>query len=225
MKPLLPPDFGIETWGNIASRLTSLRNLGFTPRSILDIGAYHGHFSTVARWIWSDAEILMIEANESCRSQLDGKGFPFEIAVLDSTAGERDFHQCQTGCGEGNGLYRENSIFPFATIKRQTQRLDDVLRGRSFDFIKLDCQGAERRIIEGGEETVRGAQVIQIETQVQDYNEGAPRIADMIPALGYYGFRLFDITDMHYNSRGMLIQTDLMFVRQDSPLFKIRPLS
>ncbi len=34
-----------------------------------------------------------------------------------------------------------------------------------------------------------------------------------------------DITDFHHNSKQMLIQVDLLFAREDSPLFTIRPLS
>lgn len=221
---LLPASHGPD-WLNQASRLTALRNLGFAPTAILDIGAYHGWWCGLAAHIWPFATTLSIEANEDCRDELTKRGRPFEIALLDSQAREVDYHKCTTGCGEGNGLFKENSIHPFVAFKQQTRTLDDVAAGRTFDFVKLDCQGAELSIICGGEQTINRATVIQLETQVQDYNEGAPRVADILTAMSLRGFRVFDIVDFHYNSRGMLLQVDLLFVRRDSPLFTIRPLS
>lgn len=222
--PLLPPDYG-DSWHNQAARLTALRNLGFQPRAILDIGAYHGYWAGLAVHIWPAAQILSIEANEDCRSQLEKQGRPFEIALLDRVEREADYHKCQTGCGEGNGLFRENSAFPFETAKVRTRRLDDVVGDRTFDLIKLDCQGAEERILDGGTETISRAQFVQLEAQVQDYNEGAPRIGDLMADMDSHGFRLYDITDYHHNSKGMLIQVDLLFAKTNSPLFTIRPLS
>ncbi len=231
MSPLLPPDFGIQDWGNQSTRLGALRSLGFQPNAILDIGSYHGWWSILAKHLWPAAKLLMIEANEDCVPQLDkallrlSGGDAYNIALLDSTERKAAYHKCQTGCGEGNGLYRENSVYPFETVERQTQTLDSVVGERTFDFIKLDCQGAELAVLQGGEQTLSRAHVVQLETQVQDYNEGAPAMAAVIDRMQTYGFRLFDIVDFHHNSRGLLIQVDLLFARMDSPLFTIRPLS
>lgn len=218
----LPPDYGPD-WLAQASRLTALRNLGFSPKSILDVGAYHGHWAGLAYHIWSDASLFLIEANEDCRPQLTAKGFPFEIALLDSYEHDADYHYCTSGCGEGNGLFKENSGAPFVTKKVKTRKLSDVVRDRTFDLIKLDCQGAEISVMAGGINVIDRAHFVLLETQIQDYNERAPRIAEVIEWMS--GFRLFDIVDFHYNSRGMLIQTDLLFAREDSEFFKIRPLS
>lgn len=228
---ILPLDFGPAAWLNQASRLANLRQLGFQPTAVLDIGAYSGHWGILAKHIWPAAKILMIEANEDCGPQLDKAllrmtgGDAYSIALLDSTERKAAYHKCQTGCGEGNGLFKENSVFPFETVERQTQTLDSVVGERTFDFIKLDCQGAERAIIEGGGTTISRAHLVQLEAQIQDYNEGAPRVTDLIADMDRRGFRLYDITDFHHNSRQMLIQVDLLFARQDSPLFTVRPLS
>lgn len=228
---LLPPDYGFQDWMNQASRLVNLRQLGFQPNAILDIGAYNGHWGVLAKHIWPAAKVLMIEANEDCTPQLDkallrmSGGDSYAIALLDSTERKASYHKCTTGCGEGNGLFKENSVFPFETMERQTQTLNSIVGERTFDFVKLDCQGAEIKVLEGGWNVLRTAQIVQLETQVQDYNEGAPRIDEVMRYMGDRGFRLYDIADFHHNSRQMLIQVDLLFARQDSPLFTIRPLS
>lgn len=220
----LPPGFA-EHFGNQIRRLTLLAQLGFQPRAILDVGAYHGGWSTVAKAIWPQAQIKAIEANEACRPYLVTAGHDFDIAVLSDTEGDATFHVCDNGCGEGNSLYRENSIHGFTPQTVQTKTLAGLLGDQTFDFIKMDCQGAELRIIAGGEALIQRAHLVMLETQLQDYNEGAPGITDVIAYMAPRGFRLLDIVDSHYNSFGLLIQTDLLFAKVNSPLFGIRPLS
>src|SRR5688572_18170871 len=44
--------------------LGNMHRLGFTPSLIVDIGAYKGEWSTMAREVFPAAEILMLEAQE-----------------------------------------------------------------------------------------------------------------------------------------------------------------
>ena len=145
--------------------------------------------------------------------------------MLAETEREANYHRCTSGCTEGNGLYRENGVAPFETVKRQTKTLDSVVGDRHFDFIKMDCQGGELNVLAGGGRTVSRAHAIQLETQFQDYNEGAPRLIETVIAMAQAGFRAYDLVDFHYNGMGMLLQADVLFLRHDSPLFRIRPLS
>ncbi len=222
----LPPDYGLEDWKNQAERLTALKYLGFTPRNILDIGAHHGYWAGLAKWIWPESEILSIEASEECRNELEKKGRPFLIETLSNISGETFFNKCETGTGEGNSLFREKSIFPFKQVKVQTKTLEEVIGDRVYDFIKLDCQGAELSILEGTHpKTLENAQAILMECAVQEYNEGAPKMIDVIHQMKLYGFRVFDIIDFHYNSRSMLIQVDILFLPSVSEAFKLKVLS
>jgi len=221
---LLPEGYG-ETWQNQALRLHNLRGLGFRPRAVLDIGCHHGHWANLAHHVFPGIDIFMIDGEEDCREHLLKKPFPFEIALLAETEREANYHRCTSGCTEGNGLYKENGVAPFETVKRQTKTLDSVVGDRTFDFIKMDCQGGELNVLAGGRRTVSRAHAVQMETQIQDYNEGAPRVIEVMAAMAQAGFRVYDLTDFHYNALGMLLQADVLFLRQDSPLFRIRPLS
>jgi FkbM family methyltransferase len=221
---LLPEGYG-PSWQNQSVRLHNLRSLGFRPRTFLDVGAHHGHFSSLIQHVFPGIDIFMIDGEEDCREHLLKKPFPFEIALLAETEREANYHRCTSGCTEGNGLYKENGVAPFETVKRQTKTLDSIVGDRTFDFIKMDCQGGELNVLVGGRRTVSRAYAIQLETQIQDYNEGAPRLIEVMMAMAQAGFRVYDIADMHYNALGMLLQVDVLFLRQDSPLFRIRPLS
>lgn len=68
----------------------SLRNLGFIPKTVLDIGAYEGIWATDLKDIFTDCRILMIEGQTSkenilkqaCRNK---QGLEYKIALLGAT--------------------------------------------------------------------------------------------------------------------------------------------
>lgn len=221
---LKPSDIG-ACWDLSLSRMRALKSLGFNPRTILDIGAYHGSWSEVMWHVWPDARYHLIEANEDCRPQLTATGFPFDIALLSDQAKDVTYHKCQTGSGEGNSMYPEASVYPFVATPAQTLRLDDLSAGRTFDLVKIDAQGSELDIVRGGLNLIGRATLVQLECQIQPYNRGAPSAYESIAYMDSIGFRLYDIIESHFNNRQMLIQADFLFARKDCGLFDLKVLS
>ncbi len=214
-------EFGPD-WRNQINRLSHLKALGVMPRSILDVGAHHGHWSEMAHLIWPGIDHLLIEGNADCAEHLDKTTLPYKIALLSDVAGEADYYKCQTGWGDGNSLFKEVSPYQFQPVRLTTRLLSDVVGDRFFDLIKMDCQGAESKIITGSPGVIQRAGLVQLECQVQTYNEGAPLMAGVIAQMDGLGFRIYDFIDFHYSARGQLIQADILFVRSDSPLFEYR---
>ena len=221
---LKPSDIG-SCWDHPLARMRALKVLGFNPTHILDIGAYRGAWSEVMWHVWPEAHFHLIEANEDCISYLDQTGFPYNIALLSDKTKATIYHKCQTGSGEGNGLYRESSSYPFTQTTKTTATLDTVCSGRSFGLIKIDVQGAELDVLRGGGELLSRATIVQLETQIQSYNISAPLAIEVINYMAGLGFRLYDIGEYHYNSRGMLIQADFLFARNNCGLFDLEILT
>ncbi len=77
----------------------------------------------------------------------------------------------------------------------------------------MDVQGAEFDIIKGGLDTIQNATILQLEMEMLDYNEGAPRASEIISYLYNLGFDLFDIGSFYYwNDK--LNQSDMFFVNR-----------
>lgn len=205
--------------------MRALKALGFNPPRILDIGAYRGAWSEVMWHVWPRARFHLIEANEECVPYLAQTGFTHDIALLSDKIENAVYHKCQTGSGEGNGLYRESSVHPFVETVKTTMTLDALLPDHVFDLVKLDCQGAESKVIAGGLNLIGRATLVQLECQIQPYNVGAPTATQTIAYMDSLGFRLYDIVESHLNSRQMLIQADFLFARKDSGLFDLKVLS
>lgn len=85
----------------------------------------------------------------------------------------------------------------------------------NYGLIKLDTQGSELLILEGASKFLseRKPKYILLEASVSEYNEGAPRIPEVLTYMQKIGYTLFDIFGYKYNFDGSLLQTDLFFIR------------
>src|SRR5947209_9896330 len=74
--------------------LRNIRSLGFRPRQIIDVGAYVGGWARMAKSIFPEAEVLMIEAQHGKEAELRRvcAEYPGEVTYRMSLLGaeERD---------------------------------------------------------------------------------------------------------------------------------------
>ena len=182
-----------------ADYLWKLRESGFNPKVIYDIGSCVLHWTHVAQKVWPEAEIILFDAFSPAMFLY--KDYDYFIGVL-SDQDDKDikFYQNDFFPG-GNSYYREvgsrgHVFFPPETyIEWKSRSLDSVVWERQFplpDLIKLDVQGAEKDIIAGGRSVVRHAQRLIVEMQDVEYNEGAPKVMETLPFIESLGFRCCD---------------------------------
>jgi FkbM family methyltransferase len=159
----------------------------------------------------------MVEANPSCEPYLKQLNQPYEIVALSDKQGYADLYvETINPIATGASLYKENTDWygegKYKTIKVPTSTLDakNYFPDQSIDLIKLDTQGAELDILNGGQETLKRTQYALIETSLAEYNQGAPMIDKIVDKMNEYGFHIMDIIEYHiYN--GLIFQLDILF--------------
>lgn len=105
----------------------------------------------------------------------------------------------------------------------------------SIDYLKIDIEGAELDVLEGGAKMLANAKVIKVECSFLEQRVGQPLAAEVICWLAERGFDLIDIRAIHHwrrrplpshpysvgfdfpYSRGRIAQADLFFLRRHSP--------
>jgi hypothetical protein len=102
---------------------------------------------------------------------------------------------------------------------RTTTTLDVLFPTQRFDFVKIDCQGSELDILDGGHALLADTEVLLLECSFAgQYNRGAPSFADYIRVTDAMGFAPLEIPELH-RANGVLCQIDILFLRKTSPLW------
>lgn len=198
-----------------------LKLKGYQPRAVIDIGAYHGDWTRMVHRVFGSVPTLMVEAQpqrgailqQTCRDLEDVR---YVSAVLTGRAGESvTFYEMETG----SSLLPERSN----AARRSDTLVSDTLDNVATDmggplFLKIDVQGAELQILAGGEETLRRADLVQLEVAVLPYNEGAPTMLEVLSFMNERGFHPYDISGLTRPTGDDLAQIDMLFTRMESPL-------
>ncbi|MEA5466505.1 FkbM family methyltransferase [Leptothoe sp. PORK10 BA2] len=197
-------------------------------KSVLDIGANRGQFSMTINALWPSAVIYAFEPIPDCYQALQ--------ACL---PGHQPFNCFNIGLGEAKSslVFEVNDFSPASSflemsdtqtktfpktentqsIEVQVERLDDIVSTLQIEdpiFIKIDVQGYEDRVLVGGEETVRQAKLIMVETSFKEMYKGQMLFDGLYRWLTDRGFTYVGaIGQLESPETGEIIQSDALFLR------------
>jgi FkbM family methyltransferase len=214
----------------IGETLFRLRDSGFEPRVVIDVGANRGQWLNLARRVFPRAALRIIEPQPACAPALRAllAGLPdAELYTVAATSPGVSRVRLLGGAGDYGG--------PGAWVAADDERMADeiecpattldALFGGAFGLqdrvlLKLDVEHHEKAVLEGGVELLPAVEVILTEVQFYDINaNGRPLFDDLLAFLRRYGFELYDFAALYPRPRdGRLRMGDVVFVRKDSPL-------
>jgi FkbM family methyltransferase len=210
---------------SLSGSLNNLKAQGFSPRFILDIGGYRGDWSREAAAIFSEARILIVEANPQQEADLVaavrelGPRAEYTLQLLGpQIRDDVTFYQVTSG----SSVLQERTSFPTTAIQLSMDTLDHLLEKRPWSsplLLKLDVQGFELEILKGGVQALDASEVVVVETSVLEYNRGAPLLDEVVSFMKHAGFLVYDICgQLRRETDGVLFQADLIFCKASSEL-------
>lgn len=195
-------------------------------KSIVDIGANVGQFGKKIRLFYPEAKLYSFEP------------IPFVFEELEKNfKGDNNFKGFNVGLGDSNGttkfylndfsdsssmlkigdLHKKN--YPFTKheqeINVEVRTLDNCLKQENLQkpyLVKLDVQGFEKQVIEGGLDIIRDAEMIISETSYKVLYENQVLfsvIYDMITELGFE--YIGNLDQMNSTINGEPLQGDAIF--------------
>ena len=203
-------------------RLIKLKELGYYPDTILDIGAHHGEWTNKMKEIYNLSKYYLFEAIdylELNQFKNDNNVKLYNILLNDKIE-ELNWYQMKN---TGDSIFKEKSrsFNNCEVIKRETIDLNtfiaeaNILQESKNILIKIDCQGAEIPILKGSTSILEKTDFIILEIPLfGQYNEGVPSFLEHIDFMNNIGFIPYDIVDNHYIN-GFNMQVDVLFINKN----------
>jgi FkbM family methyltransferase len=204
-----------------------LKNLNIG--TIFDIGSNEGQFAGKVASICVNADIHCFEPlNE-----------PFQ-KIKNDFKNKKNFNFYQFALGNENGkkeIFRNefspsSSLLPMKNIHSQAfkftknvfeeeieiKKLDDIAKDikiKSPFFVKIDVQGYEMEVINGGIETINKADIVMLETSFVRLYEKAPLFDDIYSLLRKMDFEYIGSFEQLMRPQdGLILQQDSLFIKK-----------
>jgi FkbM family methyltransferase len=199
------------------SRIQKIKEKGYSPDLVLDIGAHKGLWTRECNRIFN-TRFMLFEAIDYPELRASGK--QVYNVLLNDKEEEVDWYEARN---TGDSMFCEKSkhFVNCVPVKKQTTTLDLIFKDMIIPneiFIKIDCQGAEIPILKGGLSLLKNVSFILLEMPFfGQYNTSVPSFLEHLKFMDSIGYVQYDICELHYIN-DFLMQIDIIFIKKDHSL-------
>lgn len=200
----------------------------FKFKTILDIGANEGQFADKMHALFPEASIYSFEPIPEAFSLLD-KNFKdvqqvegINLALGDST-GEITFNKNESSASssflEMADTHKNSFDFALQTnpIKVKVDTLNNVMTGKKINFpmlIKIDVQGFEEKVIKGGMDIIKKADMVFCEVSFVELYKGQLLFGGIYEIFKNLGFSYAgSIEQLRSPETNAILQADAIFIK------------
>ena len=230
---LIGDDYYPARFEGICGEEYNLRRLEFIGKflpenpTILEAGCFNGADTLNFLAKWPAAKIIAFEANPNAYKMASEATKSFSNVLINNVAlnnynGLAKFYLCHGSNGDEPAFEGASSLLKasdYMKIHYQGPEitvpcviLDDWCQKnnvKGFDFMWLDLEGAELRILSSSPQVLANTQLIYVETNFQHFREGMTQFQDLRSFLESQGFCLLS----HWYRQNF--QGDALFIRND----------
>jgi len=213
---------------NLTVALNSLKNRGYQPDNIFDIGCFQGIWSKKISKIFTKSKFFLYDANNDNETYLKSLNlknkFIYKFKLFSDDIKDYKFYKMHSG----SSIFEEKSSYPRKQVTLKSSLLSDEITTdiqKTFNnLIKIDAQGAEIKILKGLGKYIENFEIIILEVSVHEYNKNGPLFDEVIMYMKSKNFILYDIYDLKRlgENNSFLIQFDCIFVKNNSNLLDVK---
>ena len=213
----------LSSKAELGGMLVRLAKRQIDVRTVIDIGASDGSWSTKMESVYPKANYLLVEANEVHRQALENYvsvrgNAEFVLAVAGDEPGLIFFddNDPMGGLASHQPLGNSKKSFPCTTVDAEAERRN--LEGPF--LLKLDTHGFEVPILEGAAQVLKSTNLLVIEVYNFNLTGETLRFWEMCEYLEKLGFRPIDMLDPMFRPKdGVFWQFDIVFARSSRDEF------
>ena len=197
-------------------KINILKEKGYYPDTILDIGAHQGFWTIDMKQIYNNSKYYLFEANDYNELNMfnnDNNVKVYNNIILNDKIEEIDWY-CIKGTGDSMFKEKTKHYINCNSIKRETIDLNThILKNNLFQeskniLIKIDCQGAEISILKGASSILEKTDFILLEIPLfGQYNDGIPNFLEHIQymnSIGFDGIAAYESELLEYGTKRLL---------------------
>ena len=207
--------------------LCKIKKQGIAPRQIIDAGAAIGAWTRKCHELFPDAKYFLVDPldeNSAFLNELQQINPKVKVwqGALGSRQGQLDLYLHGDQSSFFASEYSQSNEASTRTVPVRT--LDSFMEDSTIqqpDMIKADVQGFEIEMLKGAEKCLENTELLLLEVSYRRIYQNGPLAHEVISYVGSKGFRILDIcTYIKRPLDGELAQSDLLFAKYDSKLFK-----
>ncbi len=202
-----------------------LKKFGFSPKSVIDVGANRGNWTRTALRYFPDAFYTLIEPQNELK-----------VHIQDLIDRGCRIRWINAGAGDKSGLlpfaisYRDDSSTfvvedPQATgyrrVNIEVQTLDEIVAMSNLpapEMVKIDAEGFDLKVLSGASSLIGKTDVFFLEAAIRCNYENS--VLKVIQRMDENGYSLLDLTDINRSPKfGVLWLFELAFLRKENHLF------
>jgi FkbM family methyltransferase len=206
----------------MASALLGLKARKYAPEIIFDIGAAAGIWTRTACDIWPNAKIYCFEPLAERERELAAVSaeYPDHVTHISVGLGDRDMIGKM---GVTSALWDSSFAYDGPEMRDLPVRSLDSLFAEGVipqpSFVKIDAQGFERKIIEGGPITLEHTEAMILECSFFPFCSTMSTLDEMIAFMRERNFQPYEFVDfLRRPLDGAMGQCDILFIKRDHPL-------
>jgi FkbM family methyltransferase len=205
----------------MVATLSGLKQRGYSPKVVYDIGAGDGRWTRQALEFWPESTYVCFEPLAERKKDLD--------ALQASRSEQISVEACGVADADGElpiGVtdFLWDSSFAYSGSSSRivpVRRLDSLIEAGTPlpSFIKIDVQGFEKRVLDGGQEAMRNADLILMECTFFQFCDEMRTLDVTIAYMSAHNFIPYEFVDyLRRPFDGAMGQCDILFVRKGHQL-------